>query len=142
MKCRRSKTSKGARLRPKNAHGRPAPSGAVPGSAMPESQVPPTNQPAAAAELRIDHHTQGAIRHPGSVIVGPQGVVCGPVHARVIIIEGEVTGDLHADEAIRIIGRGRVHGDVHAPRVAMASGAQLRGRLTMPRRPEPATVSE
>jgi cytoskeletal protein CcmA (bactofilin family) len=124
MTCRRSNTSKGAPLRARTA---------VSG---------PLKSQAAAADLRIDSPTNGPILHRGSVIVGPQGVVCGPVHARVIIIEGEVTGDLHADEAIRIVGRGRVNGDVHAPRVAMASGAQLRGRLTMPRRPEPAAVSE
>jgi cytoskeletal protein CcmA (bactofilin family) len=128
MKCRRSTASKGAPLRAR-----------VSGPMKSDAAAA---DPAAAADLRIDSPTNGPILHRGSVIVGPQGVVCGPVRARVIIVEGEVTGDLHADEAIRIIGRGRVHGDVHAPRVAMASGAQLRGRLTMPRRPEPATVSE
>jgi cytoskeletal protein CcmA (bactofilin family) len=102
----------------------------------------PAADPTAATDLRIDAPSNGPILHRGSVIVGPQGIVCGPVHARVIIVEGEVTGDLHADEAIRIIGRGRVNGDLHAPKVAMASGAQLRGRLTMPRRPEPVTGAE
>jgi hypothetical protein len=143
MKCRRSKTSKGARLRRQNAGGKPARPEVLPGSPVPEFEAPPTDQPdTAAADLRIDRHTKGTIHHSGSVIVGPQGVVAGQMHARVIVVEGEVIGDLHAVEAIRIVGGGRVNGDVHAPKVAIASSAQLQGRLTMPRHLEHDLQSE
>ena len=90
-----------------------------------------------SSELRIDSRTDGAIHYAGAVRVSAQGVFSGEIRAQIIAVEGEITGDLYADEAIRLAATARVHGDLYAPRVAVARGAQLKGRITMHRRAEP-----
>jgi cytoskeletal protein CcmA (bactofilin family) len=88
------------------------------------------------AELHIDGHAKGSIQYAGSVRVGPQSVVTGDIRARTIVVEGEVNGDLVAEQLIQVGACARVHGDLQAPRVAMVRGAWLHGRITMRRRAE------
>ena len=97
------------------------------------------NCAAPPSELRIDGHTEGSIHYSGTVIVGPHGVVTGGIHATVILVEGEITGDLNAEETLRIASSARIVGDLRSPRVAVARGAQLRGKITMRRGSMPAS---
>jgi cytoskeletal protein CcmA (bactofilin family) len=83
------------------------------------------------APRQIDVRVHGAIRHAGSLSVGPEGAVHGDLHAAEIIVRGEVRGDLFASERIRLEAGARVFGDLYAPRVGLEPGAQLRGRLHM-----------
>jgi bactofilin len=147
MKCRRSRNSRGARLRTNTAAldrplpGRPAPSSdlAPPGPALPAPERPaaPTHHATTVTpELRIDSRSDGSIHYAGTVRVGAQGTFSGEIRAQIIAVEGEITGDLHADEAIRLAATARVHGDLYAPRVAVARGAQLQGRINMCRSAE------
>jgi cytoskeletal protein CcmA (bactofilin family) len=138
MKCRRSKTSRGARLR-----GSPAP------SRVRNRTTAAGERPAAAATadtapslLRIDGPAQRAIDHLGTLIVGRHGVVTGNVSATIIIVEGQVDGNLQASQAVRIAAGARIVGDLCAPRVAIAKGAKLRGRITTQRPPTPGTAAE
>ena len=90
--------------------------------------------------MTIDGHTEGSIRYAGTVRVGPQGSVTGEIHARMIIVEGAINGDLHAAETVRFLASARVVGDVQAPKVALMRGAQLRGRIVTRRQPEAETA--
>ena len=150
MKCRRSKTSRGARLRTRTArtapdrplpdHPTPPPFTAPPEAALPvrrRSAAPTYDATAVTSELRIDSRTDGSIHYAGAVRVSAQGAFSGDIRAQIIAVEGEITGDLYADEAIRLAATARVHGDLYAPRVAVARGAQLNGRITMHRGVEP-----
>ena len=141
MKCRRSKHSPGAQLRGSNAkaiRAAPTASRRSHGEA-PKTPVAAENGSAPASELRVDGRTEGSIRYPGTVIVGPLGVVRGDITANAILIEGEVNGDLYAADTLRLAASARVVGDLQSPRVAVARGAQLRGRISMRRGPAPAT---
>jgi hypothetical protein len=131
MKCRRSKSSRGARLRgaARNAGLRKP---AVP-AARPDAAAP-TAAGAPPGLLRIDGPAKGAIDHNGTVIVGRHGTVTGNLSATIIIVEGQVEGDLQATQALRILASARIVGDLCAPRLAVARGASLRGRIAT-RRP-------
>ena len=61
----------------------------------------------------------------------------GTIEARCIIVSGVVQADLHGRESIRVTATGRVCGDLHAPRIAVDTGALLRGRLVMQQLAEP-----
>lgn len=138
MKCRRSKSSKGARLRNRKAVAAGVMPAAPPGTgaSAAESAFSGNYSVVPPAELTIDGHTEGSIRYAGTVRVGPQGTVTGEIHAHLIIIEGAIVGDLHAAETVRILASARVVGDVQAPKVALMRGAQLRGRIVTRRPPE------
>jgi cytoskeletal protein CcmA (bactofilin family) len=73
-----------------------------------------------------------------SVTVGGGGRVKADISGRVITIEGDVEGDLTAQEQIVLRGSAKVLGDIKAPRVVLEDGASFRGLVDMgaPREPE------
>jgi cytoskeletal protein CcmA (bactofilin family) len=66
-----------------------------------------------------------------NVTVGPEGRVKADIIGRVVTVEGEVTGNLSAQEQIALRSSARVEGDVHAPRVMLEDGATFRGSIDM-----------
>ncbi len=131
MKCRRNKSSKGARLRNRKAVAAKVTAAEPPRAAANAAEPVPSDNHGIvpAVELSIDGHTEGSIRYAGTVRVGPRGKVTGDIHAHMIIVEGAINGDIHAAEIVRILASARVVGDVQAPQVALVRGARLRGRI-------------
>ncbi|HET6395247.1 MAG TPA: polymer-forming cytoskeletal protein [Pseudoxanthomonas sp.] len=80
-------------------------------------------------EGRIHGKVVAAPGKPASLILSEQGAIEGEVHAPVVILNGELTGDVHAGERVELAARARVHGNVHYSVVEMSAGAQLTGRL-------------
>jgi cytoskeletal protein CcmA (bactofilin family) len=104
-----------------------------------------------AEELIIDGQVDGRIEwHDQSLTIGPSAEIKAPVLAATITILGTVSGDVTASEKVDIRATGSVDGDIIAPRVVMADGALLRGRVdtarskpmakAAPRRPLPVAV--
>ena len=58
-----------------------------------------------------------------------QGYIEGEVQAPVVVINGELRGDVHASERVELAARARVQGNVHYKVVEMRAGATLTGRL-------------
>ena len=71
-------------------------------------------------------------RSPGRIELR-QHVVTGRVQAEVsarsVVVLGRVQGDIRAGEEVSIGESGRVDGVVSAPRVAVADGAHVQGRV-------------
>jgi len=82
-------------------------------------------------ELRIEGVLEGEIDLDGSLVVGPEGTVVGPVRARGVEVSGEVHGHVSATEGVAIRAGGRVQGDVRARRIAIDDGASLHGGIEM-----------
>ena len=61
--------------------------------------------------------------------VSESGVVEGDVRAPTIVLNGQVSGDVHASERVELAQKARVEGNVHYSVVEMSAGAQLTGRL-------------
>ncbi len=66
-----------------------------------------------------------------SVTVGREGRVKADITGRVVTVEGEVEGDLKAQEQVILRGSARVEGDITAPRVVLEDGASFRGLVDM-----------
>lgn len=88
-----------------------------------------------AGNLFVHGPVMAPIIHDRDVTVGLNGRVVGMIKARAIIVEGEVEGDLHAADFIRVTGR--VNGDLNAARIGALPGARLRGRIVMRHRADP-----
>jgi cytoskeletal protein CcmA (bactofilin family) len=88
-------------------------------------------------ELRADEdfvlqgRIEGSIHHTQNLTIGTDGVVKGDSRARSIVVEGTVEGDLYALESISIRPTARVQGNLLAPRVAIADGANFNGKVDM-----------
>jgi cytoskeletal protein CcmA (bactofilin family) len=66
-----------------------------------------------------------------AVTVGGGGRVKANITGRIITIEGDVEGDLRAEEQIILRGSAKVQGDLKAPRVVLEDGAVFRGLVDM-----------
>jgi cytoskeletal protein CcmA (bactofilin family) len=88
-------------------------------------------------ELRADEdfvlqgRIEGSIHHTQNLTIGTDGVVKGDSRARTIVVEGAVEGDLYALESISIRPTAKVLGNLLAPRVAIADGANFNGKVDM-----------
>ncbi|MEH6635692.1 MAG: polymer-forming cytoskeletal protein [Halioglobus sp.] len=65
------------------------------------------------------------------VSVGQSGRVSADIKAKVIKIEGEVTGDIAGGEKVVISKSGNVRGNIVAPRVTLEDGAIFKGSIDM-----------
>jgi cytoskeletal protein CcmA (bactofilin family) len=83
-------------------------------------------------ELVIQGRVEGTVdlkQH--NVTVGPEGKVKADISGCVVTVEGEVEGDLRAQERVVLRSSARVEGDVVAPRVVLEDGATFRGSIDM-----------
>lgn len=81
--------------------------------------------------LRVEGTLEGEVDLDGTLAVGPEGVVSGPVRARDVEVAGELHGVVHAHESVAIRAGGLVQGDVRARRIAIDDGAVLHGGIEM-----------
>ncbi len=73
-----------------------------------------------------------------NVTVGANGRIKANVVGRTVTGEGEVEGDLRAEEQIAIRKTARVRGNAVAPRVTIEDGATFQGSIDMERKAAPA----
>ena len=81
-------------------------------------------------DLSIDGEVEGTLRLEGArVTICPAGRVRASVSAREIVVQGEVRGDLRAEERIEIGRTGSVQGSAAAKRIAIEDGAVFNGSI-------------
>ena len=66
---------------------------------------------------------------PAVISVAEAGLVEGEVRAPVVVICGQLRGDVHASERVELHANARVQGNIYYKVVEMAAGAMLTGRL-------------
>jgi cytoskeletal protein CcmA (bactofilin family) len=78
-----------------------------------------------------------------NVTVGANGRIKANIFGRSVTVEGDVEGDLHAEEQISIRKSGKVRGNISAPRVTIEDGAMFKGSIDMEHKtaPRPASTS-
>jgi cytoskeletal protein CcmA (bactofilin family) len=75
---------------------------------------------------------EGSIRLPHHALtIGLHANVKAGISARAVVIMGTVSGDVSASERVEIQASGSVDGDITTPRLMIAEGGQLRGRVEM-----------
>lgn len=76
-----------------------------------------------------------------TVTLAEQGSVEGEIRAPVVVINGQLVGDVFASERVELAAKARVQGNVHYQVVEMSAGAQLTGRLVHAELAEQAAVA-
>ena len=81
-------------------------------------------------DVVIAGRVEGVINVTGHLVVVEAGAhVAGDITAAGIVVAGSVEGSLVANERITVQGGADLQGDVAAPRVAVADGAVVNGRI-------------
>jgi len=73
----------------------------------------------------------GEIVSRDSLIIGEKGVVNATVRAGIVLINGEVVGNVYASERVELRGTARVYGDVEAPVIVVEEGVLFEGHCKM-----------
>jgi cytoskeletal protein CcmA (bactofilin family) len=83
-------------------------------------------------DLLIEGKVEGTIDLNSNVVsVGQSGRVSADINAKIVNIEGEVTGDITGNEMVVISKSGNVRGNIVAPRVTLEDGAIFKGSIDM-----------
>lgn len=86
----------------------------------------------ASEDLTVDGQVEGKIElRENALTIGGNGKVKAQVFAKMVIVLGDVAGNITATEKVDIKEMGSVEGDIVAPRVAIAEGARFRGSIDM-----------
>lgn len=83
-------------------------------------------------DLIVQGRVEGIIDlRQNNVTIGKDGRIKADVKARVIKVDGQVEGNLHADEQVIVRRSGNVMGDIVTPRVTLEDGCRFRGAIDM-----------
>ncbi len=83
-------------------------------------------------DLIIHGHVEGRVNLKDyNVIIGPKGRVQANIHAKQVVIEGQLNGDIKGEEKVIIRKTGNVLGNVISPRVTLEDGAMFKGSIEM-----------
>ena len=93
-------------------------------------------------DLTIEGRVDGKIMlKDHNLTIGANGRITAEVHAKTVVIVGQVSGNITADDKVEIAPSGSVEGDIRAPRVAISDGARFKGSIDMdPGEAEPSKV--
>lgn len=78
---------------------------------------------------RVRGHVTAAADKPASLSIAESGTVEGNVQVANVVINGRVTGDIHAVERLVLGAKARVVGNVHYKVLQMEAGAMISGQL-------------
>ena len=81
-------------------------------------------------DLVVEGQIEGKISLPDHVLtIGLGSEVTAEIVARVVIVHGNITGNVSASERVELRSTGRMLGDLISPRVMMNDGATFKGHL-------------
>lgn len=83
--------------------------------------------------LRVDGHIRGNVMaagdQPSTLVLSDKAKIEGEIRVSHVVVNGAVTGPLHAREYLELQGKSRVTGDVHYKTLEIQLGAVVEGKL-------------
>jgi cytoskeletal protein CcmA (bactofilin family) len=85
-------------------------------------------------DLYVDGQVEGSIELQGNrLIIGPHGQVRANVHAKGVIVQGKLEGNIVAGERAELTKSAIAVGDIVTQRVAIEEGAYFKGKIDIQR---------
>lgn len=111
------------------------------GAALPEVQELTTTVIGADTQIRgemtfensavVNGNFEGKITGQGELHIAESAVCKAEISSGKVIVDGDVQGNIVATERVQLNSKGRIHGDVLAPRMVVADGAVLVGNCVI-----------
>lgn len=83
--------------------------------------------------VMINGKIRGEIHSSDTLIVGEKGVINASIRAGIVLVSGEVVGNVVGLERVELRGGARVSGDIEAPIVVVDEGVMFDGHCRMTR---------
>ncbi len=81
--------------------------------------------------LRLHGRVEGKVNTAGRLLIAKEAKMDAEVEAGAIIVEGEVHGNLTANDRIELKNSARVQGDLRASKLVVDEGAVFSGHVTV-----------
>jgi cytoskeletal protein CcmA (bactofilin family) len=86
-------------------------------------------------DLTIEGKLDGKVILKGhQLTIGANGQIRGEIRAKSVVVVGQLTGNIVADDRVEIAASGSMNGDIRAPRVVLVDGASFKGSVDMEKR--------
>ena len=83
-------------------------------------------------DLTIEGKVEGKVfLKDHNLTVGANGKIVAEIQAKTVMVLGEITGNISADDKVEVAATGTMRGDINAPRVVLADGAKFKGAIDM-----------
>ncbi len=82
-------------------------------------------------DVEIHGEIHGTVEGKGQVLVVDGCKVEATLHARFVVVAGQVVGDVSADDKIELRASAALRGNITAPRVVIQDGASFEGQVFM-----------
>ena len=80
---------------------------------------------------RVEGRLRGQVVAEGTLEIGPEADVHARIEVDVLVVEGLVEGEVLARERVEVRATGRVTAAVRTPRLVLAEGGRIEGRIEM-----------
>lgn len=81
--------------------------------------------------VRVEGRVEGEVRARGTVIVGASGTVEASIFADVVVVLGEVEGDINATTLVALHKGARVRSDITTAGIVVEPGSNFRGSIVI-----------
>ena len=81
--------------------------------------------------VRIDGHFEGEISSENTLVIGESGSVHASIRSLIVIVSGEVHGDIIAGQQVTLHKTARIMGNLKTERLVIEEGAELNGKIEM-----------
>jgi cytoskeletal protein CcmA (bactofilin family) len=93
-------------------------------------------------DLTIEGKVEGKVfLKDHNLTVGANGKIVAEIQAKTVMVLGEVTGNITADDKVEVAATGSMRGDIQAPRVVLADGAKFKGAIDMDKKVGSSTLT-
>lgn len=82
-----------------------------------------------SGHVRIAGRFKGDVQVQGNVTIEQGAQVTGEVKADMVIVGGELTGNVHAVSRVELQSTGVLNGDLNAGSLVVAAGSRMRGQV-------------
>ena len=82
-----------------------------------------------AGHVRIAGRFKGDVQVQGNVTIENGAQVTGEVKADMVIVGGELTGNINAGSRVELLATGVLNGDLNAGSLTVVAGSRMRGRV-------------
>jgi cytoskeletal protein CcmA (bactofilin family) len=87
-------------------------------------------------DLFVDGVVEGTIElRSNNLVIGPNGQVKGSLHAKGIVVQGKLDGDIRASQRAELRKSAVVVGDIFTQRIAIEEGAYFKGKVDIQQEP-------
>jgi len=84
--------------------------------------------------LFVDGEVEGRIELPASkLVIGPNGRIKANIHAREVVVNGKIDGDITATERVELRKTASLSGNIVTARIIVEEGAFFKGNIDVQR---------